>query len=368
LVPGTTYIYKSTAVDDSTGEVTNERIVVEVLPDTRTILGVEVRVVRDRVFEEGILIEDTFDWYAQDNNGNVWYFGEDVTNYEYDDEGNLIGTDKHGSWEAGVDGSHAGIIMEARPRVGHRYFQEFSPNNVMDWGEGLAKNETARVPLGSFTNVFRTVESSVMEPDSLANKLYAPGVGTIAEFDLDIEDDEIIQTTRLISLTLNGTPVTQVVPTDGFEGVNVGGRFIGGAEFEAATRIRTNGAVIVNGAEFAAKVSIRTKAEVIVIDSVFSGNAWIRTDDTLSLKELFAVGKIRVGGKIDDAYIVDSDLHRLDLRFGQGDNELVVKDSAFTELRAYGGAGDNVFESLGDNLYWTLQLNSFVGSHAGGRP
>ena len=220
VVPGTTYTYQAVEVDEDTGEIVTEDTIVEVLNSTKTILGVQARVVRDRVFVDGVLVEDTFDWYAQDDNGNVWYFGEDVINYEYDENGKLIGTDKDGAWQAGEDGAVAGVVMLAKPQVGLKYYQEFSPNDALDQGEVLSLGETFTTPAGTFTNVLRTLDTTVMEPFAYENKLYAPGIGMIGELQIDLEDDEIESTNRLISVTLNGEPVTQLVPTTGFNGAN----------------------------------------------------------------------------------------------------------------------------------------------------
>ena len=97
LNPGTVQLYQVETEDGV------ETIVVEVLDDTRVVNGLTSVVVRDREFLDELLIENTTDWYAQDDKGNVWYMGEDVTNYEYDDDENLIGTDNEGAWEAGVE-------------------------------------------------------------------------------------------------------------------------------------------------------------------------------------------------------------------------------------------------------------------------
>jgi len=360
VVPGTIYTYHTEGVDDETGQAKTQDNTVEVLANTRTIQGVKVREVRDRVFEGGLLIEDTFDWYAQDNNGNVWYFGEAVTDFQYDDTGKLIGTNHDGSWEAGQGGSKAGIIMEANPRLGYRYFQEFSPNNVMDHGEGLAKGETARVPAGKFTNVFRTEEASVMEPFSLADKLYAPGIGTITEFELDLEDNEVIETVRLVSVTLNGKPVTQLVPTKGFKGVNSSGRFIGGAEIGGEAAIAAKGPVVINGGKFHGDTSVNSGAELIVVDSILRDDASFATNDTLSLKGISADGTIRATANPDDVFIFDSHISRFVGRFGAGDNSLAVKHSVFDVLDADGGAGRNTFHDLGDNVFGKLILRRFV--------
>ena len=107
--PGSRWVYRET---DTEGTV--QRVVVKVTRRTKRIAnGVTARVVRDTVTERGRLVEDTFDWYAQDRAGNVWYLGEDTTEYE---DGRPVS--KEGSWEAGVDGARAGIVMLARPRPG----------------------------------------------------------------------------------------------------------------------------------------------------------------------------------------------------------------------------------------------------------
>ena len=111
LPPGTTFIYRG----EMEGVPTRNETYVTY--DTKVILGVTCTVVRDQAFEEGVLVEETFDWFAQDVDGNVWYFGEDTK--ELDENGNVISTE--GSWEAGVDGAQAGIIMLADPKKGDRY-------------------------------------------------------------------------------------------------------------------------------------------------------------------------------------------------------------------------------------------------------
>jgi hypothetical protein len=359
VVPGARYTYLSEEIDEDTGEITTQDIIVEMLPQTRKILGINVRIVRDRVFEEGRLIEDTFDWYAQDNNGNVWYFGEHVTNYEYDPQGNPT-TNNDGSWQAGVDGAQAGILMEAKPRIGYSYYQEFAPGNVLDQGVGLSKNESITVPVGSYSNVFRTEESSVVEPFSFANKLYAPGVGTVVEYDLDIEDDEITQTTTLIALTLNGQPVSQVVPSQGFNGINTTGRFVGGPEMEDEAEIDCDGPVVLRGSEFEDELEVSTPEVVIAANSEFDDYVAIRTQDTVSLRSVFAEGTIYVGSNPDDVFIFESEIRRFNGCFGNGNDNLVVRDSEFDLLEADGGAGQNTFEDLGGNDFGTLRLQRFT--------
>jgi len=358
VVPGAVYTYDTEAVDDETGETTTERNVVEVLSTTLTIEGVQVRVVRDRVWREGLLVEDTHDYYGQDNNGNVWYFGEDVINNEYDDQGNLISTNSDGSWRAGEDDAQAGVLMEARPRIGHRYYQEFAPGNVLDQAVGIRKGESVTLPAGKFTNLFRTEENSVVEPLDLANKLYAPGVGTVEEFDLDIEDDEIIRTTRLISLTLNGQPVSSLVPSTGFKGTNAGGRLIGGTEISGETNLRAGGPIVINGAELMDLLIARSKDVIVAIDTDLN-DATFSTEDTLSLRRVSSDGSVRVSGGLDDIYISGCEIDRFLAMFDRSDDSIIVKNSDFDIFNADGGAGRNTFDDAGGNEFGQLGLRRF---------
>jgi hypothetical protein len=249
--------------------------------------------------------------------------------------------------------------MEARPRVGHRYFQEFSPNNVMDWGEGLAKGETATVPKGTYKSVFRTEEASVMEPLSLANKLYAPGVGTIAEFEMDLEDNEVTETVKLVSLTLNGKPVSRLVPVKGFIGSNIGGRFIGGADTSGETSIDAGGPVVINDAQFRDHLSAHSADALILVDSQLR-DAVLSTNDTLSLKSVIADGTVQVGGNPDDIYIFDSKISRFIAQLGAGGNSLSVSHSSFDVFNADGGGGKNIFHDVGNNDFGKLTLRRFT--------
>jgi hypothetical protein len=359
VVPGSKRVYESRVVDEVTGEVINQKTVVEVGTQTRTITGVQVRVVRDRVFENGLLIEDTRDFHAQDNKGNVWYFGEDVINIEYDDAGHEIGRNNHGSWIAGVDNAVAGIVMEAKPRVGHRYFQEFAPGNVLDHGEGLATNETATVSVGTYTKVFRTEEATVVEPFSLAEKLYAPGVGTIVEFELDLEDREVIETIRLTSATLNGKPVKTFVPTTGFQGTNVGGRLVGEATFEDEVNVSAAGPAVFNGTSIRDQLRASSDEQVILIESGLWSDATFNSGDTVSLNHVEAEGTTRVAGDTD-VLVFNSEVDRLIASLGPGDNDVVVMNSEFDRFVADGGLGRNTFDDRGHNHFGALELTGFV--------
>lgn len=198
--PGRTWTYEGEISDPETGETETETIIVEVLLDTRTVWDVETRIVRDRVFLDGLLIEDTFDWYAQDDAGNIWYMGEEVTDFEYDEEGNLIGTSHPGAWEAGVDGALPGHIMKANPMVGQNYYQEFYEGQAVDEGTILALGESVTVPAGTFDNVLRILDSSTLFQD-FGHKSYAPGLGPVLESEFD-EDGIQVGTVELQSFVV----------------------------------------------------------------------------------------------------------------------------------------------------------------------
>jgi hypothetical protein len=170
FTPGTVMRYRETG-DDGNG-----RDVVRVTHRTKLIQGVETVVVRDRAFVRGRLVEDTFDWYAQDRRGNVWYFGENTKEYEH---GRVVST--AGSWKAGRDGARAGIVMKAHPRVGDTYRQEFSAGVAEDRATVLSRDANATVPYGSFHHVLRTRDFTALEPGVVENKFYARGVGSVLE-------------------------------------------------------------------------------------------------------------------------------------------------------------------------------------------
>ena len=174
LAPGTS---RRVVGQTANGE---EVILVEVTDQKKEILGVMTTVVRDRVWLEGHLIEDTFEWYAQDQDGNVWYFGEDEKEIE---EGRVVST--AGSWQAGVDGAKAGVMMWAQPKVGSIYYQQYYEGEAEDIGEVLRLNETITVPFGRFEGCLKTEETTHLEPDVLEHKYYCPGLGHALTVDLE---------------------------------------------------------------------------------------------------------------------------------------------------------------------------------------
>jgi hypothetical protein len=170
LVPGTRLRYEGTTDDGA------EVVVVQVTNQTRRIQGVPSVVVRDTVTVAGEVVEDTYDWYAQDRHGNVWYLGEATKEYE---NGKVTST--AGSWEAGVDGAEAGIVMPARPRVGGTYRQEYYVGQAEDMAQVLSVTKRAAVPFGTFKGVVETKDYTRLEPDVVEHKYYARGVGLVLE-------------------------------------------------------------------------------------------------------------------------------------------------------------------------------------------
>ncbi len=169
LRPGITFVYKGVK------EASKMRDEFAVTDRTVVIDGVTCRVVHDRVFVRGVLQENTFDYFAQDRDGNVWYFGEDTE--ELNRHGKVVST--AGTWRAGVDGAQPGVIMEAHPRVNDHYFQEVDAPIAQDEAVVLKLHQTVAVPFGKFTNCLETKEFTQLEPGNVEHKFYAPGVGFI---------------------------------------------------------------------------------------------------------------------------------------------------------------------------------------------
>jgi hypothetical protein len=168
--PGSRWVYRET---DSSGS--RQRDVVTVTHRTKLIAnGVTARVVRDVATEDGEPVEVTEDYYAQDRKGTVWYLGEATAEYEH---GTVVS--REGSFEAGVDGAEAGVIMPAHPRPGMRYRQEYAPGHAEDRARIVSRREQAGVPFGHFRNVLMTREDNPLEPRALEFKFYARGVGPV---------------------------------------------------------------------------------------------------------------------------------------------------------------------------------------------
>lgn len=169
MTPGTRIIYQANTPDGP------QRTTTEVTRDTKTIMGVATVVVHDTVSLNGKTTEDTFDWYAQDRDGSVWYFGEDTKKFE---DGTA---DTTGSFEAGVNGALPGIIMPAHPRVGDQYRQEYAKGVAEDTGEVVSVTGSETTPLsGPVNDLLVTKDADLLDPTSPPeNKYYARGVGPI---------------------------------------------------------------------------------------------------------------------------------------------------------------------------------------------
>jgi hypothetical protein len=168
LRPRTQWLYREAGVEgafDVLVTVTSETV--------RLANGVEARVVRDTVKHAGEVVEDTFDWYAQDSNGTVWYLGEDTIELE---DGHAS---HEGSFEAGKDGAQAGVIMPADPQLGDVYRQEYLAGEAEDNGAVLATARMADVPAGHYDDLVLTEDTTPLEPRVSEYKLYAPGVGLV---------------------------------------------------------------------------------------------------------------------------------------------------------------------------------------------
>jgi hypothetical protein len=202
LVPGTTSIYEPVPNPDNvvnTVTVTNKTKKITVSGKT-----IQCRQVHDFEKDDGVLVEDTLDWYAQDDNGNVWYCGEDTTAFLYDANGKLTGTDTSGSWTAGEDVAGLGVealpgyVMLADPASGDCYQQEYYPGEAED--EANVMNLNAAVDLSngnSYTNCLETKEWSTLELGAIEQKFYARDVGLVLNF----EHQGQILRTELISVT-----------------------------------------------------------------------------------------------------------------------------------------------------------------------
>jgi len=200
LKPGTRWTYRETTED---GEEVH--VVVTATPDTHEIAnGLTARIVRDTVTLDGEIIEDTFDWYAQDADGTVWYVGENTAEFE-----NGKVSTREGSFEAGVDGAEAGIIMPATPEAGMTYRQEYYEGEAEDRGEVLTLKEDASVPAGEYDDLIKTADTTPLEPDVLEHKYYAEGVGLVLTIDEENSGRE-----ELLS-------VTQVPPSDAHRAAQV---------------------------------------------------------------------------------------------------------------------------------------------------
>lgn len=168
LRPGTTFQFRGTQQGKP------RQVSVFVTHKAKTILGIRATVVLDQVFVGGKREEKTFDWYAQDKLGNVWYLGEDSSDFV---NGKWVRSD--GSWKAGVNGARAGIVMKAKPNIGEVYRQEYYRGHAEDMAKVLSRDKSATVPYGSFEHVLETSEWTPLERGVVEHKYYVKGVGNV---------------------------------------------------------------------------------------------------------------------------------------------------------------------------------------------
>jgi len=183
LAPRTRYL-----LIEKAGKRVSENAIT-VTSETRVIMGVTCVVVRDQETEKGVLKEDTYDWYAQDKLGNVWYFGEDTKEFK---DGKV---NPEGSWEAGVNGALPGIVMPAHPAPGEPYRQEYGKGVAEDMGQIVSVSDSVTVPYGKFTGCVRTREWSLLESGS-EKKWYARGVGVVRTESTEKEVAELVSVVR----------------------------------------------------------------------------------------------------------------------------------------------------------------------------
>jgi hypothetical protein len=168
-------VFEGTERDSETGETIELRVESRVLEETKRVAGVEVAVVDVNEYEDGDPVEHTLDYYAQDDEGNVWYFGEHVDDYE---DGKIVG--HSGQWLAGEGEAKAGLFMPADPRVGDKFEQERAPGVAEDRSKVVAAGVRVKTPAGSFSNCIKTEDFAPLD-NVTEFKFYCPGVGVVRE-------------------------------------------------------------------------------------------------------------------------------------------------------------------------------------------
>jgi hypothetical protein len=178
MTPGTHWRFRET--DTEGGHQRND---VTVLERTKVVDDIVTTVVHDVTIEHRKLVENTFDWYAQDKCGNVWYFGENTRAYSHG------GVSREGSWKAGVDGALPGVIVPAEPTVGMSYRQEYLAGEAEDRARILSVDEKASTPAGFYRHTVLTAESTALEPRVSEYKFLALGVGPVLAVSVSGESD-----------------------------------------------------------------------------------------------------------------------------------------------------------------------------------
>ncbi|MBU0743032.1 hypothetical protein KKG45_10275 [bacterium] len=158
----------------------DEKLVITVLDETMDVAGVKTRVVEEREWRDGKLIEVSRNYFAVDQGTrDVFYFGEDVDIYT---DGKISGHE--GAWRADAADNKPGLIMPGAPEMGLKYYQEIAPDVAMDRAEIVGLTETLETPAGTFENCLKTQEGSALKPGERECKIYAPGIGLIQDGDM----------------------------------------------------------------------------------------------------------------------------------------------------------------------------------------
>jgi hypothetical protein len=175
LRPGTSHAYEGEEEDPDTGETLELRVESTVLEETDTVAGIEVTVVQVMDFEDGELVESTLDYYAQHEDGTVYYLGERVDDYE---DGEVVG--HGGQWLTGEGDAQGGIFMPADPKVGNEFEQERAPGVAEDRSKVIAADESVETPAGSFCGCVKTEDFDPIG-GATESKFYCPDVGLVRE-------------------------------------------------------------------------------------------------------------------------------------------------------------------------------------------
>jgi hypothetical protein len=186
LPVGRTLIYRG--VRDGVTQIDR----VHVTSRTRVIEGITATEITDVAMHNGRLLEKTRDWYAQDDQGTVWYLGE--ANKSYEPDGTV---DTSGSWLAGVNDAEPGIIMEAHPQVPDAYRQEYLKGEAEDMAWIVIRGGSVTVPYGTVHHVITSLEFARIEPTVVDRKIYAPGLGIVQEFAM-AGDAEVAKLVKVI--------------------------------------------------------------------------------------------------------------------------------------------------------------------------
>jgi hypothetical protein len=165
---------------------------VTVTDQKKVILGISTTIVNDVATNGSTVLEKTFDYYAQDKQGNVWYLGEDTTHFLPNGK-----ADTSGSFQAGVDSAQPGIIMGANPQIPDAYRQECYAGQAEDTAWVVGTTGSVRVPYGNVRNVLTSLEATQIEPGAYDQKVYGPGIGIVSEQSLTGTPE----TAQLVSVT-----------------------------------------------------------------------------------------------------------------------------------------------------------------------